>query len=135
MTNSKSKGKRGELELAEFLRECGYEARRGQQFAGGQDSPDIIHNVSGIHFEAKRCEQSSPSLIYSWIKQAQTDAPPDRQPVIAFRSNRQCWLAIMTLDEFLYMVEMLDSANKLIDEVRAECAKASAMVETMVQLP
>lgn len=33
--NSRNKGKRGEREFAALLREHGFDARRGQQFAGG----------------------------------------------------------------------------------------------------
>ena len=40
--NSRTKGKRGELELAKALRLYGYDARRGQQYHGGADSPDVI---------------------------------------------------------------------------------------------
>ena len=33
-SRSRNKGKRGELELAHVLQEHGFDARRGQQFAG-----------------------------------------------------------------------------------------------------
>ena len=42
MTNSREKGKRGERELAAKLREHGYDCRRGVQYQGGPDSPDVI---------------------------------------------------------------------------------------------
>jgi Holliday junction resolvase len=40
---SREKGKRGELELAAELRRLfGIEARRGVQYCGGGDSPDVV---------------------------------------------------------------------------------------------
>ena len=53
------KGKKGELELAKFLREHGYpSARRGQQHAGGGDSPDVVcPELPGLHIENKRTER------------------------------------------------------------------------------
>jgi Holliday junction resolvase len=53
--NSNQKGKRGEREAAAFLTDEGFPARRGQQFAGGTDSPDVVcESLSGLHFEVKR---------------------------------------------------------------------------------
>ena len=53
--NSKRKGKRGELELAKKLKECGFSARRGQQYSGiGGD--DVV-GLDGIHIECKRSER------------------------------------------------------------------------------
>jgi hypothetical protein len=40
--NSRNKGKRGELEAAHMLTHEGFPARRGQQFSGGTDSPDVV---------------------------------------------------------------------------------------------
>ena len=48
--HSKQKGARGEREFAEFLRDRGIEAGRGQQFSGGESSPDVVHSIPGIHF-------------------------------------------------------------------------------------
>jgi len=40
--NSREKGKRGERQWRDELRANGYTARRGQQFAGSPDSPDVV---------------------------------------------------------------------------------------------
>lgn len=42
MINSRQKGKRGERLWRDQLREQGFTARRGQQYAGGIESPDVI---------------------------------------------------------------------------------------------
>lgn len=98
MKNSRTKGKAGELELAKFLREHGYEdARRGQQFKGGSDSPDVA-GVVGLHLECKRTETLR---LYSALAQARRDAGASTIPVVAHRSNRSQWVAIMSLEDFL----------------------------------
>ena len=68
--NSRAKGKDGELEFAEYLRLAGFEARRGQQFHGGGDSPDVVTSIPGVHFEVKRVEAGNP---YKWLLQAELD--------------------------------------------------------------
>jgi len=99
--NSKQKGKRGEREAAAFLTDEGFPARRGQQFAGGTDSPDVVcESLSGLHFEVKRCEKGNP---YDWISQAQRDAGY-KLPVVLHRRNDHEWLAVMPAKDFFRIV-------------------------------
>jgi Holliday junction resolvase len=108
--NSRQKGKNGELELAKFLREHGFaEARRGQQFHGGADSPDCV-GVPGHHIECKRVEALS---LYAAYDQAVRDAGPGSVPLVAHRKNGTPhhplpWLAILSLDDYLLMVRELE---------------------------
>ena len=100
MTNSIAKGKKGEREWANFLKEHGYkDARRGQQFKGGGDSPDVI-GLPGIHQEVKRVEK-----LHLWpaIEQSKRDAAPDEIPIVAHRANRRPWIVIMNAEDFLKM--------------------------------
>jgi Holliday junction resolvase len=98
--NSRQKGKAGELELASILREHGYTARRGQQFKGGGDSPDVV-GLPGVHIECKRVEQGN---LYDWLAQAQRDAEGSGStPVVVHRRNGKPWVVVMTLDDFLAM--------------------------------
>ena len=94
--NRRAKGARGELELADELRKHGWEGRRGQQFSGGTDSPDVVTNLPW-HFEVKRVEAGNP---YKWLKQAQRDCGK-KVPVVAHRKTREEWVVILTLDDFL----------------------------------
>lgn len=98
---SKNKGKVGEREAAALLREFGFEARRGQQYSGGNDSPDVVHNIEGFHIEVKRCEKST---IYAWLAQAASDAKPGEKPVVLHRQNNKDWLVVMDAREFLAML-------------------------------
>lgn len=104
MTNSTRKGKKGELELAAWLRERGHVARRGRQYSGSPESPDVVcDSLPGIHIECKRVERFN---AYDAIEQATADAGHKR-PLVAHRRNRGEWLAIMRLDDLL---ELMDRA-------------------------
>jgi Holliday junction resolvase len=99
--NSRDKGAAAERELAEFLRERGHEAKRGQQYKGSKDSPDVIHDIPGVHIECKRVENFS---LYPALEQAIEDAG-DRVPVVFHRRNRREWVVIMRATDYLDMVK------------------------------
>lgn len=96
MTQSRAKGCRGELEASKvWAHVMGGKARRGQQFAGGNDSPDVVSDYPGIHLEVKRTERGNP---YDWLAQARRDAR-GKCPVVLHRRNNQPWLLIMELTD------------------------------------
>lgn len=96
--SSRAKGKAGELELAKFLSVRGYPARRGQQFQGGPDSPDIVSpSLEGIHIECKRVENGA---LYMWLDQAINDAGA-KVPTVWHRKNKRDWVVILRADDFL----------------------------------
>lgn len=96
--NSRQKGAKGEREFAKKLREYGYEAERGQQHAGGKDSPDVKSNMVGIHWEVKRVERLH---LDDAMAQSERDAGDDETPAVAHRKNRGKWLVTMPLEEFM----------------------------------
>lgn len=111
--NSKRKGKEGELEVAELLRAAGFSARRGVQYQGGTDSPDIVHNLPALnlsggrpHLEVKRTQAFR---LYDALSQAQEDAPDDDVPVVVHRPNGKEWVAVMTLADFLDLCNLIES--------------------------
>jgi Holliday junction resolvase len=91
--NANQKGKRGEREWRDQLRSAGYTARRGQQFSGGADSPDVIcpELAGAIHFEVKRLQALN---LKDAIAQATRDAD-GKAPVVAHRRNGEQWLVTM----------------------------------------
>ncbi len=96
--NSRNKGKVGEREFASLLREHGFDARRGQQFAGGADSPDVVcPELHWLHFEVKRCERVD---LRSWCAQAAGDSGVKRWNV-QLRWNNGPWLTVV-LSEFFF---------------------------------
>lgn len=101
--NSRTKGKVGELEFSQFLKDRGIEARRGQQYEGGSDSPDVIAGgcMAGIHIEVKRVQSGNP---YNWFEQACTDADLCKTPVVAHRRNGKPWLVILDARDFINLL-------------------------------
>ncbi|HBA83916.1 MAG TPA: hypothetical protein DCZ95_07480 [Verrucomicrobia bacterium] len=110
--NSREKGKRGELEAAHFLTDQGFPARRGQQFSGSPDSPDLVCEVlPGIHFEVKRTQRTD---LYAWLIQAKADAG-GKLPVVLHRKNDSRWLVILDAEAFLSLVRESDFPVKPIE--------------------
>ena len=96
---SKAKGKKGELELVEELRQCGYaNARRSAQYCGNTgEAPDIV-NVDGLHIECKRREQIQDEVF---IQQAEREAKKGLVPVVMYRRSREKWKVCLRLDVFM----------------------------------
>jgi len=98
---SRTKGKVGERELAAFLRDYGYTAaRRGQQYAGGNQSPDVV-GIPGVHIECKRCESGS---LYSWLDQAIIEAGIGEIPVVMHRKSKRGWVGILKLEDLMTLI-------------------------------
>lgn len=107
MPNSNQKGKAGERELAKVLRQLGVKARRGQQFKGGDDSPDVVTNIEGVHLECKRNEALR---LWDAIDQADTEAAPCEIPIVCHRRNNSDWVGILWLDD---LVQLLYEAGRV----------------------
>ena len=95
--NSRTKGKRGELEIAALLRGYGFDARRGVQYAGGHDSPDVI-GLPGIHLEIKRTESLR---LYPAVEQAMQDRKAGDLATVWHRQNGRSWVVILPVEDFL----------------------------------
>ncbi len=106
--NSREKGKRGERQWRDELRANGYMARRGQQFSGSPDSPDVIcDQLRWIHFEVKAVERLN---IEDAMDQARRDAGQAKPapnvavaakiPIVAHRRNFRPWLVTMEVETF-----------------------------------
>ena len=100
--NSRNKGKVGELEVAKILREKGWAARRGQQFSGGNESPDVVSELP-YHIEVKRVEKFD---LYGALEQADRDSEgTDKESLVIHRKNGKEWVAVVRLEEFLRLVD------------------------------
>lgn len=95
--NSREKGKTGERELANKLKEYGYECRRGQQFSGANGDADVV-GLDGIHIECKRTERLS---LYDALAQAKHDAREGEMPVVMHRKNHCEWVVIQPLSDWI----------------------------------
>jgi len=99
MVKSIQKGKDGELELAHFLQDHGFnEARRGRQYSG-LEGKDVV-GLPGIHSECKRVEQLN---ILKAMKQSIKDSKIDELPTVMHRKNREEWLVTMRLEDWLLL--------------------------------
>ena len=95
--NSREKGKRGERQWRDELRANGYMARRGQQFAGSPDSPDVVcDDLPWAHFEVKAVERLN---IEDAMDQARRDAGL-KTPVVAHRRSFRRWLVTVDAETF-----------------------------------
>lgn len=96
--NSNLKGKRGERDAAHALNEAfpGVQARRGQQFKGTPDSPDIVA-IDGVHLEVKRVERGLN--LEAALKQASQDKHEAETPAVLHRRNRERWKITLWLED------------------------------------
>ena len=99
--NSNRKGKTFEREIAKYLREHGYtDARRGQQYKGCADSPDVV-GLTGFHVEAKRTEHFR---LYESLEQSKRDAADDEIPIVIHRKNGEKAVVVISLDDFMEVI-------------------------------
>lgn len=96
--SQRDKGKRGELLLARFFREHGYEARRTSQYCGQTgDAADVI-GLPGLHVECKFVERLN---VRDALLQAIHDAKPGLLPVLFHKRSREEWLVTMGAEDFM----------------------------------
>ena len=89
--NSRAKGCVGEREWRDEVKKRGYTARRGQQFSGNPDAPDVISELP-FHFEVKRVQALN---VGKAVEQAVR---------VAHRKNNSPWLVTMTADSWFELV-------------------------------
>lgn len=100
-----------ELEFAKFLRDRNINAKRGQQFKGGENSPDIIHELKDIHLEVKSAERFN---YVGPLKQAIEDGGSHQTPVVIHRYKktnkkdsypRGEWVAILKAEDLFALLK------------------------------
>lgn len=106
--NSRKKGAAGERELANILREHGYDCRRGQQYSGlvGED----VVGLDYIHIECKRVEKLN---LDEAMEQSKRDAK-NKMPTVFHRKNKKAWKVTMELDDWLKLYESYIALRKII---------------------
>ena len=102
--NSRSKGARGERQLAKKLKEYGYNTRRGQQYSGANGDADVV-GIEGLHIECK-CYKSGHGKTYEWLDQSAKDARENETAVVMHRKvstedRGNPWLVTLSLDDFM----------------------------------
>lgn len=97
--SAQAKGRRAEIELANYLRDKGYtEARAGAPLNYGKEAD--VKGISGLHIECKRHERIE---VNKWYNQASEDAQrmQDGKPAVIFRQNRKPWMIVLSLSDFI----------------------------------
>ena len=103
--NSRQKGAAGEREIANILKDYGYDTRRGQQFSGLQGDADVV-GLPHCHLEIKRVEKLN---LDKAMEQSKRDAREDEMPIVMHRKNRAEWLVTMP---FTLWMELYQSWQK-----------------------
>lgn len=113
---SREKGKRGEREAANILKRHGYtEARRGQQFQGSPNSPDVV-GIPGVHMEVKRAESFH---LWNSMRQSMEDAGSDI-PTVIHRCNRSPWVTVLHYEDFIKLCILAQKGMLLGRELTEE---------------
>jgi hypothetical protein len=107
--NSRNKGKRGEREFAALLSEHGFHARRGQQFSGGADSPDVVSEaLAWLHVEVKRAQNLNLTDACVQAEGDQTRSGLNGVKklawIVAHRRNHAPWLITMRAETFFQLL-------------------------------
>jgi hypothetical protein len=114
--NSREKGKRGERQWRDELRAQGFQARRGQQFCGSAESPDVVcEELAWVHFEVKAVERLN---IEDAMEQARRDAG-QKVPIVAHRRRFRPWLVTMDAETFFKLLRG-DFDNRGIRRIRGK---------------
>lgn len=113
MVCSVRKGKVAERAAAHYLSELfGVKCRRGQQFAGSPESPDVV-GIEGLHIEVKNCQQLN---IDKALEQSVNDSASHEVPIVFHRKNRKRWKITFYADDLL---QFLDTCDNVIDKKEA----------------
>jgi hypothetical protein len=124
--NSRTKGKVGEREFAALLREHGFDARRGQQFSGSPDSPDVVSDaLAWLHVEVKRVQNLNLTDACAQAERDQTGSGLTKNKklawVVAHRRNHQPWLITLTAETFFkFLCGTLPPENKPTEQTKQQ---------------
>ena len=101
---SQRKGRDGERELRDRLKEYGYDVECGEPQSFGK-VPDLV-GLPGIHIECKRVERLN---VPEAMQQAVRDSErfQNGMPALFHRRNRQPWLVTVRLDDFMRMYQVV----------------------------
>ena len=109
---SRDKGKRGERECRDIWKMHGYEnAHRSQQFSGrGESAADIEGVDPRLHIETK--VGYSYKKVYDFMEQAKADAKDGQIPIVNCKMDRQEWLCVLRLEDFIEIWKCKDGYIK-----------------------
>lgn len=105
---SREKGKRGEREARDLVREqwgCARCVRSAQ--VSGTFAADLLGGPEGLHLEVKRYRRI---VAVDFLKQAQDDAKEDEIPVVIMREDGGDWTLMLPFDELMNVARRVQNA-------------------------
>lgn len=112
MTNSKAKGKNGELEAVRLIKSEGYDVHRSAQFCGNnpEGTADVV-GLSGIHVEVKRVEHLN---IDDALNQAKRDSEKADGgiPIVLHRKNNTTWKVTMDAHDWFTLYREWEAGHR-----------------------
>jgi hypothetical protein len=112
MTNSRQKGKRGELEARDAVRQhwAAPECIRAAQVCG-KFGADLLNALPHGHVEVKRYKAIK---AFDFYEQAKRDAKSDQLPVVIMREdNAKEWLVMFSIEDSLkFALAILENFEK-----------------------
>ena len=125
------KGAAGEREAAAKLNEVlGTHLRRGRQYCGSPESPDVAGDLPGLHLEVKRVEALR---LYPSLEQAGRDAGTGEVPAVMHRMNKKPWVVIVYADDLIRLLDVVDACRARVvepDDQRAEAGRQTGTDKT-----
>lgn len=112
---SRDKGKRGERMWRDVLKAHGLDARRGAQYSGNNESPDVVcSSMPGFHCEVKFVEQTA---FHNWIAQAVEDSGGKGIPYVAWKKSSKDWLVVLRAEDFIKLVKSSEKVPTISDKI------------------
>lgn len=95
---SRSKGKRGELDARDQIREhwAAPDCRRSQQYCGSESSADLLNALPGGHVEVKRIKAIA---AMRYLEQADRDRAAGDFPIVVMREDRGGWVVMFKIED------------------------------------
>lgn len=110
---SKQKGKRGEREAAAELGDVfACNARRGVQYQGSAESPDVVLEGVPVHVECKRTETLN---VYKALEQATNDAG-NKTPIVWHRRNGKPSVVIVQTSDLVAFADAVLASRKWVPQ-------------------
>lgn len=102
---SRTKGTRGEQEVARTYRQQGFQAARVPN-SGGLATKGDVTGIPAVHVEVKCAARIS---ILEWLAQAEAEAPAGHIPAVHFRLSSRArstgWFVAVPLDDFIGLLK------------------------------
>lgn len=119
MVNGKQKGKRGELELCQALKELfAWDAERSVQYNGNAgDSDLLVRQLPRLFLECKRVQ----ALNVSKAMEVAVRQAGEKVPALFHRRDREPWLLTLRLSDLMAFCQMVSQSS---DMRVGQCARS-----------